>query len=379
LDNKALQLLFLEYRGDSNEAKCFKALMSDLLLIAANESSGHDDTPSDFWNSILDDWTKGIGSERNRSVYLNCLPHDVAKDLQRLSDQKKFICDLKQAQLSINQIHLDSYLDLLNSMSLKLTPMKSFRFDAIFREKFLSEEERFSGVPNSILDKLHANAEASKANNNRISRSVLASAYLSEEIGVKSEHLLSRAEYDAICPILGHYHHYAFTESLGLKSFVSHRMPSVSVACADRLAQESQRIAGSSSRQTKMNIPISNIAFEDINKVRLGTEEPKFRESLARLNGAAYSGDIEQTLSALESHAKHIEKVVSLSFKGVKFKELGNAVIDTIHLGDPSSAGIAKLVCSYLGAPVQVLRNVRKEYQLRLFFRGLIEQYEVAK
>ena len=66
LDNPFLQRIFVKNKGEQTEAKCFRALMRDLLWIGMNQSNFVEEIED--WQAVLRNWIKGEGTKRDRYV-----------------------------------------------------------------------------------------------------------------------------------------------------------------------------------------------------------------------------------------------------------------------------------------------------------------------
>ena len=104
LDNPFLQRIFVKNKGEQTEAKCFRALMRDLLWIGMNQSNFVEEIED--WQAVLRNWIKGEGTKRNRFVYLNCISDVHAKEIQHANDVDQFEFRMTQCLDSQWQIQL---------------------------------------------------------------------------------------------------------------------------------------------------------------------------------------------------------------------------------------------------------------------------------
>ena len=242
LDNPHLQRLFLKYMGDDNESRCFRILMKDLLRISPNNKYAAGISELTDWHGILDNWLAGDGSDRALPVYLNAIGHEAAVAAQNATDAAErkhiMIAGIRKEW----QVELTDYIDLCDSLAFKTVEHEEFPFDLLIRNRLLSGSEVFPHFNSHLEDKMRAAAEATQANGLKLSRSLLRNTSFCEDLGVKEYLTLTPAEYESLAPILGHYHHAAFSESLGLPSFASHEMPMLKVHAKALLQKELRQV-----------------------------------------------------------------------------------------------------------------------------------------
>ncbi len=379
LDNPSLQWLFMNNSGTSREAKCFQALMRDLLRVSVslNESncSGPDDTLT-TWEEVMNDWIQGTTTNRRRFVYLNSITPDAAESIQLSANIDQFKNRMSNAVHDQNEIFIRDYLHILNKLSLRTRTFKelSFPFDKLLRDRLLSGQDKFPEVNETIGEKLHAIAVAAQKSDVRISRSLISNKQLCLDIGVNNQNILSREEYKMLVPTLAYYHHYAFSSALGLESFVTYKLPALECASQLILREQLDKIANTimkSSNSERLSWPLKNLTFENIYDARLGKESTKFNDSLQALRDSARGNDLGEYHTSLRKHARHVAKVVSLNFEGPTSKDLIRGLDETVLADEPTTEGALTLAKFSFTFFREFGPNIQKELQIRYFFQRL--------
>jgi hypothetical protein len=372
LDNPFFQRIFLKYKGEHTEAKCFRALMKDLIGISLSGPSV--DVVTD-WRDVLRHWIEGTGSKRGRLVYLNCLSNDAAEAIQQAVDVDSFESQMRQVLDAQWGINLSEFLGVCNQLKLPTKDRTFFSFDDLLRARLLSGAEEFPEFRESLADKVHAIADAaSKEPEIRLSRSLLNNPDLCRELGVKDYLTVSRTEYKQLAPILAHYHHFSFAQSLGMGSFVTYRMPTPDRAAMSILREQLDHVARetvSSASTVSMSWPLSAITFENIWHVRLGDASTAFFDNLNTVYDAARGTDVDAYRDAMQKHMRHIAKVISFDFREPNPKELAAGLDGAVLANEPTAAGALSLAKYAFTFFRDFAPNVGKELQVRWFFRKL--------
>lgn len=376
LDNPIFQRIVLNHGGNTKEAESFRRLMNEMVLVMVNENSdlvGHN---LKEWQEVAQLWIKGKGSQRHQQVYLNCLNHDDAIRLQSLKSKNKFQTQMNLALINQWNVDYPSYLKTLNLMELKVRGRSTFNFDPIIRTKLIFGDEVFNSISPEIRDKLHAVSEATEKNGFRIARSLLNNPQMSLEMGLKEGEIITRKEYDKISKVLAHYHHYAFAESMGLSSFISFDNPITSnkddLNLDQRLSVLIEKITKNYNSKS-INIPLNNITFQDIYKVRLGQKSAvKFNENLNRLVDAIKGRNGYSFEEAMSIHIKHIFKTLLLNSQIENPKDLSKSINDITHAGDVALGSSALAIRNILNVLKDFVPNVNKSHKIRLTLRQLI-------
>jgi hypothetical protein len=372
LDNPFFQRIFLKYKGDHTEAKCFRALMKDLIRISLSDSSV--DTITD-WRSVLRQWIEGTGSQRGRLAYLNCLSADAAEVVQQSMNVDSFESQMRQALDVLWGIDLPEFLGICNELKLSTKDRAFFRFDDLLRQRLLSGDEQFPIFCESLADKVHAIAEAASSDSRiRLSRSLLQNPVLCRDLGVRDELTLSRSDYKELAPVLAHYHHYAFAESLGMTSFVTRRMPTPDMAAMDLLREQLEHVTHNiipASAPVPMSWPLGAVRFENIWHVRLSDSSATFFDNLNMVYDAVSETDTNAYRYAMQKHMRHIAKVISFDFREPNAKELAAGLDGAVLANEPTAAGALSLAKYAFTFFRDFAPNVGKELQVRWFFRKL--------
>jgi len=348
LDNVAVQRVFLKYSGKSKEASCFRELVKNCLLVAANESQIHTDLVDD-WNGIMSEWAIGDGSNRNRYAYLNCLPHEVAEQIQNSKDGVSYRRELINSMYSINKIDYEEYLNGLNQLILRRKELSDFDFDPIIRGKLLSGAERFDILENQVSDKLQNIASKIHEADIRFSRSLVQSNKMCLDIGVSEQGLLGRSDYEKIAPILAHYHHYAFTKALGMESFVTSLSPETELSLGFRNIVHKIGSRHKVNRDECECFNLKSVSFEDIYKVRLGKEDHKFFDNLKKVHMSLSGDDVEEFSDMNKNHYSHIKKIITHSQYNVPLQQIENSLEGTVFSDEPTAAGLTAIAKGGVG------------------------------
>lgn len=370
LDNIAVQRVFSKYFGNSKESLCFRELVKNCLVVAANESQVHTDIVSD-WNGIMNEWAIGDGSNRNRYAYLNCLPHDVAEGIQNSADGVSYRRELSNSMYSINKIDYEEYLSRLNQLNLRRKELGDFEFDPIIRDKLLSGTENFSVLEDQASEKLQHIASKTLAADIRFSRSIVQSKKMCLEIGVSEDNLLVRSDYEKIAPILAHYHHYAFTKALGMESFITSLSPEIDSNSefreVIRQIGDHHKVSGD---QCKC-FNLKDVSFEDIYKVRLGKEDHKFFDNLSKVHLSLTSDDVEEFSDMNKVHYSHIKKVITHSQYDVPLQQIENSLEGTVFSDEPTASGLIALAKGGWAFLKEFAPNIQRRRQINSFFRAI--------
>lgn len=370
LDNVAVQRVFSKYSGNSKEAICFRELAKSCLVVAANESQIHADAVDD-WNGIMNEWAIGDGSNRNRYVYLNCLPHEVAEKIQNSSDGGSYRRQLINSMCSINRIDYEGYLNGLNQLNLKRKELGNFDFDSIIRDKLLSGAEKFDLLESQVSDKLQSIASKTLDVGIRFSRSIVQNKKMCLDIGVSEEKLIERSEYEKISPILAHYHHYAFTKALGMESFVTSLSPEIdsNSGFGEIIHQIGghHRVDGDKCKCFNLK----DVSFEDIYKVRLGKEDHKFFDNLHKVHLSLSGDDVEEFADMNKNHYSHIKKIITHSQYNVPLQQIEKSLEGTVFSDEPTGAGLIALAKGGWAFVKEFGPNIKRRRQINSFFRAI--------
>jgi len=376
-DNPALQRIVDKYGESDDEAKAFRALCADLLRISLNETI-HDAPPSSIdWPATWDAWVRGSSSNRGQMVYLNSLSADAAEQIQAQTEIGEFKRLMVAALMEQQGIDFDTHLDRLKKLRLAAVRQPPFQFDKIFRERFLTRKESFRDFREPLFDKLLAAAEATAAADVRLSRSLLSNRSQSLEIGIPEALVIERPEYRKIVRVLAHYHHLAFASALGLDAFTTYQIPTPAQSSSQLLRESFASLTNSSSREDKawrLAWPLGNVTFTNIAHARLGRGRTKFFDSLNSVYDLAAGTDAEEYNRALRAHARVVAGIVSFDFGAAPPERIAADVAGAAFTAaaTPEAAGSSarKLLPYFKDFAV----NIRKEMQLRFFFRSLEEE-----
>ncbi len=372
LDNLALQRIFRNHGGERD----FKDLCKDLLSVALNETALDPSIRAIDWRDVWNSGVQGKISNRHQTVYLNCLPEADAADLQAHTDVEDFKREMAARLLTSQGIDFDAYLTQLESAELRPITHRPFEFDKELRTRFLGGNELFAGLGERTYEKLHAAAQATQAAGIRISRSLLQSRTQSLDIGIPEAQIFSRSEYQSMAPMLAHYQHLAYASVLGLGTFATFQMPSVDRAATKLLRGVFGSLAQESRKHVKGGLrgivwPLKHVSFSDIAKVRLDKKNrPRFFASLDRISELADGDDLAAYRDALHEHVRLVSGVISMSFNGISSSEVATDMAGSVYsANDPSAAAAsARKVLPYFK---DFALNVRKEFQLRVYFRSV--------
>ena len=332
LDNPHLQRLFLKFKGDDNESRSFRLLMRDLLRISPQKADHSRESKITKWADVLHAWAIGDGSHRNKNVYLNAVDHPDALAIQRSSDADAFVKAMRQAIEARWKVDVVEFLDLCDQQEFRTAEHGEFPFDSLVRSRLLSGTESFFDFRDSVKDKFLAIADAAATGHVGLSRSMLRNPDFLLEIGVKDYHTLSHAEYQILAPILGHYHHVAFAESLALPGVASNQNPTLETTAKALLRQQ----LNESQRAAPVCWPLSSISFEDLWQLRLKRND--FSDNLDLVHDATFVSDTEAYSEALNDYARHVAGVLSLDFKDADPKELAAGLDGSVFTDGPSTS-----------------------------------------
>lgn len=377
LDNPALQRIFTKYKGSDDESQSFRALCSDLLRISLNESLH--DGPQDKidWQGTWDSWIRGTSSNRGQLVYLNCLAPDDAEEIQTHADVNEFK-RLMTAALSQQQgIDFNEYLRTLSQLGLSTVHQPPFEFDKLLRTLLLNREESFPDFREPLFEKLQAAAEATSSAEIRMSRSLLNNPILSLEIGIPETQVIKRAEYKSIAGILGHYHHYAFAKALELDAFTTFKIPTPEKRSAELLLKSVNSLSKPTFRKDEAHSlvwPLTKVSFNDIWKVRLGVGQTRFFDSLNSVYDNALGSEVQAYNKALYAHARTVAGIIALDFGSSPPDQVAQDVSEDLskaYTGANNAVSAALSARKLLPYFKDFSLNIRKELQLRFFFRSL--------
>lgn len=371
LDNLAIQRIFDKYSGRGKEARYFRELVKHCILVAVNESSVSESEIRD-WNSIWNEWATGRSSNRNQFVYLNCLPHEISSTIQVSKSEDDFKEAAQQSMLANTGVHLPNYLQMLDSIQFRSMKLGKFCFDQLLSEKYISGLESFSGIGEELRVKLAGISQKTTEANIRISRSVIASEGLCLELGVDRKDILTRAEYEKIAPVLGHYHHYAFAHASGLPTFVAGISP-VKPSVQEKLVSGVKRLGKklSSENGEILCFPLEAISFEDIYRVRLGKKDEVFRDNLQELHDSISRPKDELFIEATKKHYKHIQKITTHSAYKQSISELEAGLNGTLFVEEQATIGLASFLKGSYTFFREFLPNIEKRTQIKTFFRSI--------
>jgi hypothetical protein len=161
LDNLVLQHVVLKYSGNDVESQCFRALMADCVSVSLNESASICAGNLIPWEETLHDWVGGKASNRGRFVYLNCLTHKHASELQLSRSEDVFLNGMS-AGLSKYQVDLRNLLKALSNLECKATSQGPLPFEWELNEGLFRRGERFTGLKSVDLDRIQCYIELAR-------------------------------------------------------------------------------------------------------------------------------------------------------------------------------------------------------------------------
>ena len=372
LDNPHIQRLFLRYRGDDNESRCFRLLMKDLLRISPNQISTTGSDKITEWRPLLNDWSSMDITNRARNTYLNCVSHNKSIAIQASRTTDEFVRSMKQALHSEWQIDLGEYLAILDSLEFRIVERGTFDFDSRLRQSLLTNDERFFAFNEPLAEKVQAIADVARSSNVELSRSFLRNPEFCLQIGVKDMHTLTSAEYDSIAPVLAHYHHSAFASAFDLDGIASHVNPRLQTAAQESLATHLRRTANqflSRKNATPISWPLSLISFEDLWQLRLKRND--FGEYLDPVFDATRSPDVDHYHDAVQRYGRHVAGVLSCDFVDANPKELAAGLDGSVFADATSTKAVVEVAKFAFTFCRDFFPNIGKELQVRWFFRRL--------
>ncbi|MEO0895582.1 MAG: hypothetical protein AAFY71_04260 [Bacteroidota bacterium] len=370
LDNPGLQRIILRYEGPEVESTCFRSLMSDLIVVVTTDH----DKEVKHWRDLFRSWVQGKGTRRNQMVYMNCVENDHAIRLQSLSSVDTFEENLEVILSKTTGVNYQEFLKICDSLSFKSRTRGSFQFDTFLENNLLNQKEHFKNISEEQLEKLDRINDAAKRNGQRISRSLINNQSRCVDIGVPIPYTIGRDEYEKISPILAHYHHMAFADSMSLDSLMTFTLPVMEEASTKLLDEETQALAESLfSHSEKLNftLPLSRISFEDIWKIRLGKGRPTFMDNLNQLCDSLAGGEKKIFESKFKQHVTYIKRQIGQQFdqnEPIDIVKNMEGIVMSPDMTISSTISTAKSALTFLK---DFIPNLGKQKQIKTTFRKI--------
>jgi len=371
-DNPAFQSVLWEYTGQSQEAKCFKALFPEFVRVGF-DGAMRTLASLDDWVSLLDQWIEGSTSERNVRAFPNLLrePRHLRKILiaQSTEDYRAQLVGFGNAE---NGTDLQKLLARLAKMQFQ-TSKPPARFD--FGERVDRAIAHGPDIPThkKTFEKVESIVLAVRKHGlPRISRSILQNPHLAKDLGIPDQLIITPAEYRARLALpMRHWHHLAFASAYALGAVCSETAPKKSNAVTRTISAVTDKISESEpGAWYKISTELSSVGFADILIVRRNNEH-KFRKGLRQMRLGIEQGD-DEFLDAFHRHWRNVISAISWNFKKPETPEIDTllgTVRDSVSPGEGQVQAVAKGTKFLFSLAVPLVPKVRKEAQLRWFFR----------
>jgi hypothetical protein len=364
-DNPGFQKLIENRVGNDSESDFFFKCISDLFVIATDETEGEKLDSKSAWDHQFLLWIGGNQGAESRNVHAHpnivCQDNHV-NDLTEIRDasiyREKFI---KYNRLE-NKINLDKVFEALSSCKLR-TEEPTYKFDFGYRVADQLINNPVYEIDKRVLEKLSYIHENN--NNGRLSRSLLQNREKQLEL-VGENFIISSEEYrNNLMKPLRHYHHLSFANSFGSGCILS----DIYVPSNGKFENAARRVSKSIGKEGfSVQGKLGSLTYENLFKLR---SNYKFKESLTSLdetqgiNESDYYKKLKQHWR--ESIAIMQEKSISL-VKGNVVKVITGSISSPDTSSEINAVDAIKTILS-VGAGIP--KDIQLEYDMWRYWRKL--------